>query len=74
MKIRALRQAHWRITYDNCIAISERYHNDVRDARVTAMRALLFTAKRDVDAAHTSLDAICASHAELTAAIDGLNL
>ena len=58
---------------DDCIAISERYHNDVKDAQVTAMRAVLFTAKRDVDAAHTSLDAICNSHAELTAAIDGLN-
>ena len=58
---------------DDCIAISERYHNDVKDAQVMAMRALLFTAKRDVDAAHTSLDTLCASHAELTAAIDGLN-
>ena len=58
---------------DDCIAISERYHNDVKDAQVMAMRAVLFTAKRDVDAAHTSLDAICASHAERTAAIDGLN-
>ena len=58
---------------DDCIATSERYHNDVKDAQVMAMRAVLFTAKRDVDAAHTPLDAICASHAELTAAIDGLN-
>ena len=44
-----------------------------KDAQVMAMRAVLFAAKRDVNAAHTSLDAICASHAELTAAIDGLN-
>ena len=58
---------------DDCIAISERYHNDVKDAQVMAMRAVLFTAKRDVDAAHTPLDGIYASHAELTAAIDGLN-
>ena len=58
---------------DDCIAISERYHNDVKDAQVMAMRAVLFTAKRDVDAAHTTFVAICASYAELTAAIDGLN-
>jgi len=37
------------------------------------MCAVLLTTKRDVDAVHTSLDAICASHAERTAAIDGLN-
>ena len=58
----------------DCIAISERYHNEVKDAQVIAMCAVLFTAKRDIDAAHSSLDAICASHAELTAEIDGLNL
>jgi hypothetical protein len=58
---------------DGCTVISERYHNDVNDAQVMAMRAILFTAKRDFDAAYTSLDTICASHAELTAIIGGLN-
>jgi len=56
----------------DCITISERYPNDFKDAQVMALRAVLFTVKRIVDAAHTSVDAICASHAELMAAIDEL--
>jgi len=61
------------VEYEEMVHIGDRDHNDIKGAQAMGMRAVLFTAKRDVDADRTSADAICASHAELPAVIEGLN-
>jgi len=48
-------------------------HNDVKGPQQLGMKAILFTASRDVDKANTTADAICESFDELEAAIDRLN-
>lgn len=54
------------------VHIGDRDHNDIKGAQANGMRAVLFTARRDVDAATTSADAICTRHADLVRVIDGL--
>ena len=54
------------------VHIGDRDHNDVKGPQALGMKAVLFTAARDVDKDHTSADAICTSHADLPAIIDGL--
>ena len=61
------------VAFEEMVHIGDRDHNDIKGAQAMGMKAVLFTAKRDVDAANTSADAICASHADLPAAIDGLS-
>ncbi len=61
------------VGFDEMVHIGDRDHNDIKGAQAVGMSAVLFTAKRDVDAGHTSADAMCASHAELPAIIDGLS-
>jgi HAD superfamily hydrolase (TIGR01549 family) len=60
------------VDFSEMVHIGDRDHNDIKGAQANGMRAILFTARRDVDAATTSADAICASHADLPAAVDGL--
>lgn len=52
------------------IHIGDRDHNDVKGPQALGMKAILFIAKRAVDKDRTTAEAICASHAELPAAID----
>jgi len=52
------------------IHIGDRDHNDVKGPQALGMKAILFIAKRAHDKDTTRADAICASHAELPAAID----
>jgi putative hydrolase of the HAD superfamily len=53
--------------------VGDRDHNDVKGPQQLGMKAILFTASRDVDKANTTADAICESFDELEAAIDRLN-
>ena len=61
------------VGYNEMVHIGDRDHNDIKGAQTMGMRAVLFTAKRDVDAEHTSADAVCAAHADLPAIIDRLS-
>ncbi len=54
------------------VHVGDRDHNDVKGPQALGMKAVLFTATRDVDADTTSADAVCARHADLPAAIDSL--
>ncbi|MDP7547762.1 MAG: HAD family hydrolase, partial [Alphaproteobacteria bacterium] len=47
------------------VHIGDRDHNDIKGAQGLGMKAVLFTAKRDVDRETTSADAICDCHADL---------
>ena len=53
--------------------VGDRDHNDVKGPQQLGMKAILFTASRDVDKANTTANAICESFDELEAAIDRLN-
>ena len=53
--------------------VGDRDHNDVKGPQRLGMKAILFTASRDVDKANTTANAICESFDELEAAIDRLN-
>ena len=53
--------------------IGDRDHNDVKGPQQLGMKAILFTASRDVDKTNTSADAICESFDKLEAAIDRHN-
>ncbi len=55
------------------VHIGDRDHNDIKGAQAMGMKAILFTATRDVDAATTSADAICNSYASLLETIQSLN-
>lgn len=41
------------------VHLGDRDHNDIKGAQAAGMKAILFTATRDTDRAHTSADAIC---------------
>lgn len=58
--------------FGEMLHIGDRDHNDIKGPQALGMKAVLFTAKRDVDKATTSADAICERHADLPATIDGL--
>ncbi len=57
------------IDFENLVHVGDRDHNDVKGPQALGMKAVLFTAIRDVDKDNTSADAICGSHAELPATI-----
>ncbi len=59
--------------FEDGIHIGDREHNDIRGAHALGMRAILFTATRDADAASTTADAICRSYAELPDILNRLN-
>ncbi len=61
------------VEFSEMVHIGDRDHNDIKGPQALGMKAVLFTAGRDADRETTSADAICASHAELPAIIDGLN-
>ena len=53
--------------------IGDRDHNDVKGPQALGMQAILFTASRDADRAHTSAEAICAHAAEIVTAVERLS-
>ena len=57
---------------DEAVHIGDRDHNDIRGAHAMGMKAVLFTATRDIDAGHTHADAVCGSYRELSRVIGGL--
>lgn len=61
------------VEFSEMVHIGDRDHNDIKGAQSMGMRGVLFTAKRDVDAAHTSADAVCGAHADLPGVIDQLS-
>ncbi len=54
------------------VHVGDRDLNDIKGPQALGMKAVLFTAKRDVDRETTSADAICERHADLPAIIDRL--
>ncbi len=60
------------VALDEIVHIGDRDHNDVKGSQALGAKAVLFTASRDIDKDNTTADAICASHGELPAVIDGL--
>ncbi len=60
------------VDVEQMIHIGDRDHNDVRGAHAVGMRAVLFTATRDVDRHTTRADAICSRYADLPGIIDTL--
>lgn len=60
------------VPIERMLHVGDRDHNDIKGPQRLGMKAVLFTASRDVDRERTSADAICASYAELPAAIDAI--
>jgi len=61
------------VEIDEMLHVGDRDHNDVKGPQQLGMKAILFTASRDVDKTNTSADAICESFDKLEAAIERLN-
>jgi len=61
------------VEIDEMLHIGDRDHNDVKGPQQLGMKAILFTASRDVDKENTSADAVCESFDKLEAAIERLN-
>lgn len=60
------------VKVEEMLHIGDRDHNDIKGPHALGMKAILFTATRDADKAHTTADAIVDSYADLPAAIDAL--
>jgi HAD superfamily hydrolase (TIGR01549 family) len=58
------------VSLDQMVHVGDRDQNDVQGPHELGMKAILFTATRDVDKANTSADAICERHADLPAIVD----
>jgi len=52
--------------------VGDREHNDITGAKALGMKTVLFTAKRDADAAGTAADAVCERAPDLPQVIDAL--
>ncbi|NIM26972.1 MAG: HAD-IA family hydrolase [Gammaproteobacteria bacterium] len=53
------------VQIEEMLHIGDRDHNDIKGPHALGMKAVLFTATRDRDKAHTSADAVCERAAEL---------
>jgi len=60
------------VEISSLVHIGDRDHNDVKGPHALGMKAVLFTATRDADKAHTTADAVCENAADLPAIIDML--
>lgn len=60
------------VEVERMVHIGDRDHNDVRGPHALGMKAILFTASRDVDKDCTSADAICERYEDLPGIIDRL--
>ncbi len=54
------------------VHVGDRDHNDVKGSQAVGMKAVLFTATRDIDKDTTTADAICARAADLPGIVDRL--
>lgn len=61
------------VEIDEMLHVGDRDHNDVKGPQRLGMKAILFTASRDVDKANTTAEAVCESFDELEAAIERLD-
>lgn len=61
------------VEFSEMVHIGDRDHNDVRGPQSLGMRAVLFTAKRDIDKDTTTADGICETHAALPSVIAALD-
>ena len=53
------------VTIEQMVHIGDRDHNDIQGPHALGMKAVLFTATRDIDKDRTQADAICQSYADL---------
>jgi putative hydrolase of the HAD superfamily len=60
------------VSVDAMLHVGDREHNDIQGPHRLGMRAVLFTATRDVDKPGNSADAVCESYADLPGIIDSL--
>ena len=60
------------VEIDQLLHIGDRDHNDIKGAHELGMKAILFTAVRNVDRNHTSADAICDHVADLPHIVAGV--
>ena len=60
------------VPIDSMIHVGDRQQNDIRGPQRLGMRAVLFTATRDVDKPGNTADAVCESYADLPGIIDAL--
>jgi len=60
------------VSIEEIVHIGDRDHNDVKGPQALGMKAILFTATRAADKAHTTADAICERHADLVGIVDRL--
>ncbi len=60
------------VELNEMVHVGDRDHNDVKGPQALGMKAVLFTASRDMDKDITSAQATCERYADLPAVIDGL--
>lgn len=60
------------VALNELVHVGDRDHNDVKGPHALGMKAVLFTASRDVDKDNTTADAVCERHADLPGIIDRL--
>jgi len=60
------------VPFDEMVHIGDRDNKDIKGAQALGMKAILYTAKRDVDRYTTSADAVCLTHEDLPGIIDAL--
>ena len=60
------------VKIEQMVHIGDRDHNDIQGPHALGMKAVLFTATRDVDKDRTQADAICQRYADLPGIIDQL--
>ena len=60
------------VPFEEMVHIGDRDNKDVKGAQALGMKAILYTAKRDVDRYTTSADAVCEDHADLPGIIDAM--
>jgi len=61
------------VDIEQMVHIGDRDHNDIQGPHALRMKAVLFTATRDVDKDRTQADAICQHYADLPGTIDQLS-
>ena len=60
------------VPIESMIHVGDRQQNDIEGPQAIGMRAVLFTATRDVDIEGNTADAVCGSYDDLVAIIDSL--
>ncbi len=60
------------VEINQMLHVGDRDHNDIQGPHALGMKAVLFTATRDVDKHHTRAEAICERYADLPGIIDQL--